>query len=51
MDYCTEGCVDFVYLLLNFKHLTQIVKAHVIIRNWHHNHRIVQKKEDEYEVT
>ena len=51
VDYCTEGSVDFVDLLLDFKHLTQIVKAHVIIRNWHHNHRIAQKKGDEYEVS
>ena len=31
VDYCMEGSVDFVDLLLNFKHLTQIIEAHVII--------------------
>ena len=51
VDYNTVGSVDFVNIFLYFKNATQIVDAHVIIRNWHHNNRITQKKGDQHKVS
>ena len=51
VDYNTVGSVDFVNILLYFKNATQILDAHVIIQNQHHNNRIMQKKGDQHKVS